>query len=121
MERSRLRALGPGHASCTHRWGSQAAVLLRRAPLPDCLWSVPVSSRREAVACLQGEGNDGLRLYEDLGDYSKVKPIFERILELYNAKHKRMNLVRAQRGSAWAQCACGTGLARNVRRCGEGG
>uniref|UniRef100_A0A6S8LSH1 AAA+ ATPase domain-containing protein n=1 Tax=Dunaliella tertiolecta TaxID=3047 RepID=A0A6S8LSH1_DUNTE len=47
----------------------------------------------EAVACLTGEANDTMRLYEDLGNYSNIKPIFERILELYNAKHKRMNLV----------------------------
>ncbi|KAF5830619.1 hypothetical protein DUNSADRAFT_14266 [Dunaliella salina] len=47
----------------------------------------------EAVACLTGEANDSMRLYEDLGTYSNIKPIFERILELYNAKHKRMNLV----------------------------
>jgi hypothetical protein len=46
------------------------------------------------VACLSGEANDAIRLYEDMGDFTNVKPIFERILELYNAKHKRMNLVR---------------------------
>eukprot|EP00983_Pelagomonas_calceolata_P097723 1158274-Pelagomonas_calceolata.AAC.40 len=50
----------------------------------------------EAVACLTGEANDTMRLYEDLGNYSNIKPIFERILELYNAKHKRMNLVGNQ-------------------------
>jgi dynein heavy chain, axonemal len=34
-----------------------------------------------------------VHLYEDLGSYERVKDVMERILESYNEKHKRMNLV----------------------------
>lgn len=32
-------------------------------------------------------------LYEDLGSYERLKGVMDTILELYNEKHKRMNLV----------------------------
>ena len=33
------------------------------------------------------------RLYEDLGEYSNIKILFEEILDEYNATNKKMNLV----------------------------
>ena len=42
---------------------------------------------------LTGENAGEMRLYEDLGDYTTIKPIFEEILKLYNAKRKAMTLV----------------------------
>lgn len=33
------------------------------------------------------------RLYEDLGDYSSIKLMFEEILDEYNLTNKKMNLV----------------------------
>jgi len=62
---------------------------------------------RTAVAVLSNEADDEMRLYEDLGNFEAIKPIFEALLELYNAKHKRMNLVRALARAArrWPCCA----------------
>ena len=33
------------------------------------------------------------RLYEDLGEYSNIKILFEEILDEYNATNKKVNLV----------------------------
>jgi dynein heavy chain len=42
----------------------------------------------------QVQGEEGvLRLYEDVGTYADIKPLFEEILTVYNEKHKTMNLV----------------------------
>ncbi len=49
-------------------------------------------ARRNALASLLGDGSE-VRLYEDVGDYDTIKPIFEEILAQYNAKRKPMNLV----------------------------
>ena len=46
-----------------------------------------------AMSMLTGENNGEMRLYEDLGDYAAIKPIFEEILALYNTKRKAMTLV----------------------------
>ncbi len=45
------------------------------------------------MSMLTGENNGEMRLYEDLGDYAAIKPIFEEILALYNTKRKAMTLV----------------------------
>ena len=34
-----------------------------------------------------------VQVYEDLGGYEDVKGLMERLMELYNAKHKPLNLV----------------------------
>jgi dynein heavy chain len=38
-------------------------------------------------------GGAVLRLYEDVGSYSSIQPLFESVLAAYNQKHKPMNLV----------------------------
>ena len=45
------------------------------------------------MSMLTGEDNGEMRLYEDLGDFSAIKPMFEEILALYNSKRKAMMLV----------------------------
>lgn len=42
---------------------------------------------------LLGEGEVAPRMYEDLGDYAAIKPLFEEIMALYNRKRKPLNLV----------------------------
>ena len=49
--------------------------------------------RSTAMTMLTGENNGEMRLYEDLGDFTMIKPIFEEILALYNTKRKAMTLV----------------------------
>ena len=46
-----------------------------------------------AMSMLTGEDKGEMRLYEDLGDYTLIKPMFEEILALYNSKRKAMTLV----------------------------
>lgn len=41
----------------------------------------------------QCEGVLQVNLYEDLGSYERLKGVMDTILEFYNEKHKRMNLV----------------------------
>lgn len=38
-------------------------------------------------------GGAVLRLYEDVGSYSSIQPLFESVLAAYNQKHKPMQLV----------------------------
>ena len=38
-------------------------------------------------------GGETLRLYEDMGDYAKIKPVLEEVLEKYNTGNKAMSLV----------------------------
>lgn len=65
-----------------HRWpGSEPSL----PPLPP--------NHRTAALSLTGEGDAGLRLYEDCGDYAAIKAVFEELLALYNAKKKGMTLV----------------------------
>ncbi len=42
---------------------------------------------------LMGEGEIAPRMYEDLGDYATIKPLFEEIMSIYNRKRKPLNLV----------------------------
>nr|Q9SMH3.1 RecName: Full=Dynein-1-alpha heavy chain, flagellar inner arm I1 complex; AltName: Full=1-alpha DHC; AltName: Full=Dynein-1, subspecies f [Chlamydomonas reinhardtii]CAB56598.1 1-alpha dynein heavy chain [Chlamydomonas reinhardtii] len=43
---------------------------------------------------LQGEGEVAPRMYDDLGDYNSIKPLFEDVMtNFYNRKRKPMNLV----------------------------
>lgn len=39
------------------------------------------------------DGGSEVRLYEDLGRYQDIKPVFEEVLEAYNQKNKPMQLV----------------------------
>jgi dynein heavy chain, axonemal len=50
-------------------------------------------SCRHALLDATGQGGGEARLYEDLGTYSDIKPIFEGLLAAYNEKKKPMNLV----------------------------
>jgi hypothetical protein len=45
------------------------------------------------MSVLTGESNGEMRLYEDVGDYTNIKGVFEEILAHYNSKCKPMNLV----------------------------
>ena len=45
------------------------------------------------MAELQGEGETAPRMYEDLGDFGSIKPLFEEVQALYNRKRKPFNLV----------------------------
>ena len=60
-----------------------------------CLLNTPHTHPllRLAVSCLLGENDHDVRLYEDVGDYTTIKPLFEEIMALYNTKRKPLNLV----------------------------
>ncbi len=53
---------------------------------------------KDAMAMLTDGGDGEMRLYEDVGDYASIKPLFEEILGLYNKNRKAMTLVRALEG-----------------------
>ncbi|KXZ49756.1 DHC2 protein [Gonium pectorale] len=48
---------------------------------------------KHAVNELLGEGEVTPRMYDDLGDYAAIKPLFEEIMAIYNRKRKPLNLV----------------------------
>lgn len=49
---------------------------------------------RNVINELQGEGEVAPRMYDDLGDYNSIKPLFEDVMtNFYNRKRKPMNLV----------------------------
>ncbi|GLI59150.1 hypothetical protein VaNZ11_000978 [Volvox africanus] len=48
---------------------------------------------KHAVNELLGEGEVVPRMYDDLGDYAAIKPLFEEIMSIYNRKRKPLNLV----------------------------
>ncbi|PNH08033.1 Dynein-1-alpha heavy chain, flagellar inner arm I1 complex [Tetrabaena socialis] len=48
---------------------------------------------KHAVPELLGEGEAAPRMYEDLGTYASIKPLFEEIMAIYNRKRKPLNLV----------------------------
>jgi hypothetical protein len=58
------------------------------------IFSAVLVRRRHVINELQGEGEVAPRMYEDLGDYNSIKPLFEEVMtNFYNRKRKPMNLV----------------------------
>lgn len=73
----------------------------KRAKIEGSPDQLLVRVRRESVLAnpllfgdyLLAMNPEEVRLYEDMGTYDNVKPVMEEILDQYNQKNKRMNLV----------------------------
>lgn len=85
-----LRMLGMPHPSVGRFFGSRYAVVADQVLAEPILFG---DYRNVLADPDSAPGGQVLRLYEDVGSYSNIQPLFEKIMAAYNEKHKPMHLV----------------------------